>query len=80
MASEKQMHLAGTAGDVAGGQLPAGIAGEKKKNNQGGWFYFTLSKTHFPSVLHPSLIGPWLVVLIGLASFCWYGLRGSFPV
>ena len=42
MASEKQMHLAGTAGDVAGGQLPAGIAGEKEKTNQGGWFYFTL--------------------------------------
>ena len=42
MVSEKQMHLAG----AAGGQLPAGIAGEKEKTNQGGWFYFTLGNTH----------------------------------
>ena len=43
MVSEKQMHLAG----AAGGQLPAGIAGEKKKTNQGGWFYFTLGTLHY---------------------------------
>ena len=27
---------------AAEGQLPAGIAGEKEKTNQGGWFYSTL--------------------------------------
>ena len=31
---------------AAGGQLPAGIAGEKEKTNQGGWFYFTLGFGH----------------------------------
>ena len=38
MVYENQLLSAG----AAGGQLPAGIAGEKEKTNQGGWFYFTL--------------------------------------
>ena len=50
MVSEKQMHLAG----AAGGQLPAGIAGEKEKTNQGGWFYFTLAADRLNLWLRPS--------------------------
>ena len=40
MVYENQLLPAG----AVGGQVPAGIAGEKEKTNQGGWFYFTLRR------------------------------------
>ena len=55
MVSEKQMHLAG----AAGGQLPAGIAGEKEKTNQGGWFYFTLTECHCININKYEILATW---------------------
>ena len=51
MVPEKQILLAG----AAGGQLPAGIAGEKKKTNQGRWFYFTLPPDELALLGDPSI-------------------------